>query len=431
MGSPTYRTTISSLSFDAFYADEFGRINDDSNTFLDTDARKGFHKNRFTNVFEINGQKTENSGFATISFANQANPNENSNLILKQHGCPPKGQDTRTATVYFSNSVINYWQHILTSKKKWDSPVNLTVLFAVGTELNRHGIRNFFESQTNMQGIIVVQGVEVPRDNPVRIGVSLSTEVIKSEFAKIFGMEVAFKVKVLAGFSTGYCGLNSCIQNELLNLAEVERLIFYDCLYLAGADVSTPVAVQKLKSKTDASRFKMIAYKCTQAGNSFADSAKINLHPQLTSLFSAGSKGLIENLYYNVFYTYLITHRILSAAFDDKIISFPNEDFKKAFEDLKNVMPKRGYMISNLEAFKYAFGVNADTSKLTVFNDWAQQNKDILRAFGKFLGTKSNAQSIRGLLWQNGLPGWGGGPSDGEENHDLLIPEFGWEYLPY
>jgi hypothetical protein len=429
MGESTYRTTPSSLSFDAFYSDEFGRINDDTNTFGNLDARKGFHKNRFTNVFEINGQKTESSNFTKIYFANQANPNENSNLTIKQHGCPPKGQDTKSATIYFSNSVLNYWQHILIEKKKWDSPINLTILFAVGTELNRHGLRNFFESQTNMQGIIVVSGVEVPRDNPVRIGVSPSTAILKTELNRIFGIEVEFKVKVIAAFSTGYCGLNICIQNELLNLAEVERLVFYDCLYLSGADCSTAVAVQKLKSKVDGSKFKLIAYKCTQAANSFADDAKVNLHPQLVALFSSNRNGLVENLYYNPSYTYLITYRILSAAFDDQVISFPNDTFKRAFDELKIVIPKRGYIISNLDAFKYAFGANADTSKLTVFNDWAQVNRDKLRAFGKFLGTKNDTESIRGLIWKNALPGWGGG--DGEENHDLLIPEFGWEYLPY
>jgi hypothetical protein len=198
---------------------------------------------------------------------------------------------------------------------------------------------------------------------------------------------------------------------------------------LSGEDFNTSVVINKLKSKVDMSKFKLLAYKCTQAANSFSDDKKINLHPQLLNLFAENKNGLIENLYYNVFYTYLITHRSLSSAFDDKVISFPNDSFKKAFEDLKLVMPKRGYMISNLDAFKYAFGVNADISKLTVFNTWVQQNKDKLRAFGKFLGTKNDNQSIRGLLWENALPGWGGG--DGEENHDLLLPEFGWEYLPY
>lgn len=185
----------------------------------------------------------------------------------------------------------------------------------------------------------------------------------------------------------------------------------------------------KLKTKVDSSKFKLIVYKCTQGGNSFADTTKTNLHPQLLALFASTRKGLIENLYYNPFYAYLITHRALSSALEDKVIAFSNDPFKKAFEDLKTVMPKRGYMISNLDAFKYALGESADIRKLTVFDNWAQQNKDTLRAFGKFLGSKKDSTSIRGLLWQNMLPGWGGG--DGEENHDLLLPEFGWEYLPY
>jgi len=428
MGKSTYRSTFGALLYDAFYIDEFGKLNDDTNTFINSDTRKGFHKNRFTNIFEINGVKSESSNFATISFVNQANPNENSNLILKQHGCPPKGQDNNEGTLYFSNSVIAYWQNILTQKKEWESPINLTVLFAVGTELNRHGLRSFFESQSNMQGIVVISGIEVPRDNPVRIGVSPSTEVLQKALDTIFGVKVQFRVRVLAAFSTGYCGLNVCLQNELLNLSEVERLVFYDCLYLTGADCNTTLSVQKLKSKVDNSKFKLVAYKCTQGANTFADNAKINLHPALLSLFP-NAKGLIENLYYNVFYTYLITHRILSSAFEDKIISFPNDSFKNAFEELKMVMPKRGYIISNLEVFKYVFGSNADINKLTVFNDWVRTNKEKLRSFGKFLGSKNIQKSIRGLLWQNTLPGWGGG--DGEENHDLLIPEFGWEYLPY
>jgi len=428
MGASTYRSTGGSLSFDAFYIDEFGRLNDDSNTFTDSDARKGFHKSRFTNVFEMDGVKYETSNFATIYFPNQANPNENSNLIFKQHGCPPKGQDNRSASLYFSNSVIAYWQTVLSQKKEWESPINLTVLFAVGTELNRHGLRTFFESQSNMQGIIVISGIEVPRDNPVRIGVSPSTEILQKELDSIFGVKVQFRVKVLAAFSTGYCGLNICIQNELLNLSEVERLVFYDCLYLQGADCNTAMSVQKLRSKADSSKFKLIAYKCTQNANSFVNKDKIDLHPQLVSLFP-NKKGLVENLYYNKFYIYTITHRILNSAFEDKIISFPNETFKNAFEELKMVMPKRGYMISNIKTFKYVFGPNADVSKLTLFEDWCLLNEKKLKEFGKFLGSKNVPTSIRGLLWQNTLPGWGGG--DGEENHDLLIPEFGWEYLPY
>lgn len=446
MGQPTYRSTATSLSFDAFYADEFGRPNDETNTFTHVDERKGFHKNRFTSVIEAGGRNKEISNFDSFTFDNQANPNINSGLSVKQHGCPPGNQDKRSADFYFSNSVISYWQQLLKDGKKWESPINLTVFFAVGTELNRHGIRNFFESQTSMQGIVVIAGIEPPRDGPVRFGVSPSTTILNDELKKAFSMEVVFKVKVLAAFSTGYCGLNICIQNGLLEFSDVERLVFYDCLYLLGADCNTATSVNILKSKVNPLKFKLIAYKCTQGANSFASKDSVELHPSLASLFP-GKKGLIENLYYNVSYTYLITHRILSTAFDDKVIAFPNDTFKKAFDDLKAVMPVRGHMISNLDTFKFAFGANADISQLTVFNNWVQTNQKLLTAFGRFLGTRNDAQSIRGLIWRNALPGWFGGnvvngkdkagnnilvfPGDGEENHDLLLPEFGWEYLPY
>jgi hypothetical protein len=47
-------------------------------------------------------------------------------------------------------------------------------------------------------------------------------------------------------------------------------------------------------------------------------------------------------LFYTNAYVLLITHRILSAAFDDRVIAFQNEQFKTAFKNLKAVMPERG-----------------------------------------------------------------------------------------
>ncbi len=429
MGTPTYRSTPGGIAFDAFYPDEFGAVNDATNTLLQVNDRLGFHKSRHTNVFVVGGTIKEHSSYASISFPNQANPNLNTRLKVKQHGTPASG-DLQHATFYFSNTVINYWFQLVSSGGKWETPINLTVLFAVGTELNRHGIRSFFEGQTNMQGIVVISGIEAPRDNPVQYGVSPSTALLTAELKKMFNMDVVFNVKVLAAFSTGFCGLNICLMNELLDLSGVERLVMFDCLYLFGADCNTLSAINLLKSKADKSKFKLVCYKTTQAGNSFADTTKTELHPSLLTLFNS-KKGLIENMYYNVLYTYLITHRGLTAAFEDSVIAFPNAAFEKAFNDLKAVMPRRGTLISNLNTFKMVYGASVSLAGKRVFEDWAKENLSLLRSFGKFLGSKKDGTSIRGLLWQNQLPGWSGGPSDGEENHDLLIPEFGWEYLPY
>jgi len=430
MGTPTYRLTSSSLVFDAFYCDEFGQINSDTNTSADNDARKDFHKNKFTSVIPglANGNVGELSNFTRISLKNQANPAVNSGLIVKQHGCPA-APDLQTTSFFFSSSLIAYWHQLQAAKNPWKVPINLTVFFAVGTELNRHGLRTFFDSLTNMQAIVLISGIEPPKGS-ARYGVSTSQADLKDALKSIFGMEVEFTIKVLASFSTGYCGLNICLINNLLEVADVERLVIYDCLYLNGADTNTIAAINLLKTKVNTSRFKLIAYKCTQGGNSFADGTKIELHPSLLSLFP-GKKGLIENLYYNVLYAYLITHRALTSAFDDNVIAFPNATFQKAFNDLKAVVPRRGTMISDLNTYKFVYGQGVSLSGKTIFNDWIKANQTLLKEFGKFLGSKKDAQSIRGLIWQNALPGWGGGNSDGEENHDLLIPEFGWEYLPY
>jgi hypothetical protein len=61
---------------------------------------------------------------------------------------------------------------------------------------------------------------------------------------------------------------------------------------------------------------------------------------------------------------------------------------------------------------------------------WANDraHRQVIREFLRQLGSKTRRDSIRQLIWGNELPGWPGG--DGEENHDLLLPDFAWEYLP-
>jgi len=80
---------------------------------------------------------------------------------------------------------------------------------------------------------------------------------------------VPYKIKVLAAFSTGSCGLNQTLLNDLVNFSDVERLVFYDCLY-AQQCANTANALRNFKAKAD-SKLKIIVYKSTECGNSFKE----------------------------------------------------------------------------------------------------------------------------------------------------------------
>ena len=59
MGDSKYRATRGSLSFDAYYKDEWGQINSAANCVSHASERDGFHKNVFTTVLTVNGSTVE------------------------------------------------------------------------------------------------------------------------------------------------------------------------------------------------------------------------------------------------------------------------------------------------------------------------------------------------------------------------------------
>lgn len=117
------------------------------------------------------------------------------------------------------------------------SPFEVTVLFAVGTEMLRHGIRGFCDQAGRV--LVVVSGVESGWDLSKPIGrawgVGITKEILSALFAKVGHPDAEFTIKVLAAYSTGYRGIASTINafagTETLELSSVSNVVFFDAFY--------------------------------------------------------------------------------------------------------------------------------------------------------------------------------------------------------
>jgi hypothetical protein len=427
--SSKFRSTPGALLFDAYYSDEFGATNTDANT-SDLDGnraeRVGFHKNKFTETATPSpGTALEFSkSYSEFNVYNKANPSFTIGLKVKQSDAPRDPEhDKHTIKLFFAQSVFDYASGL--GGQPWKEPINLTILFAINFELNRHGLRSFFVNQSGLLGLIVVPGVEPKKGSP-RWGIAVGDDQIDRMLQNAFHSTttVPYRVRVLAGFSTGYNGLNQTLLNELVQLNEVRRIVFYDCLYELGCG-STAQAVAKLKSKAG-SDLKIVVYKTSEAGNSFADPVRLAVLVKNPGLIDP--LGVIENLFQQPTYISLVCFRSLEAAEHDGVITIP-APVKPAYDALKAVVPARGVMISNERCFKYIHGSLPTWAGVVLFEAWVKANQKVIDQFSKHLGSVNAKGTVRHILWGNHLPGWVGG--DGEEKHDLLMPEFGWEYLPY
>jgi hypothetical protein len=423
MGDNKYRATGGALSFDAYYKDEWGIVNSSSNSMLNSTERDGFHKNTFTSVVG-NIEKSQSHVFP---FENKANPKKFQSLKDKSNPVPSATEPKYQLQIYFSDSVESYAKTQI--GKSWDKPILLTLYFGVGTELVRHGIRSFFKNQTNMQAIVQVPGIEPEKKGDPRFGISVDDVQLKQALNNYFNRsDVTYEIKVVAAFSTGSCGLNQTLLNELVTLTNIKRLIFFDCLYTYQCG-DTALAIKNLKSKT--TNLKIIVYKTSEGGNSFFPGTN-SLHVIKTNPILFNTSTVIENLFQNPLYIALIIFRALESAVADNVTTIPNTNLK-IYNDMQIILNKspRGLIISNKNCFKEVHGSLPSSSTYTYFEDWSKDPKNVstIQGFYSKVGSISVNGTFRNLLWGNKIPGWSGG--DGEDKHDLLIPEFGWEYLPY
>jgi hypothetical protein len=137
------------------------------------------------------------------------------------------------------NRDVTYW--LCTSeklKKRYDELTDKTeltakvaVFFGVGPEPNLFGLRAYF-SPTITPVLVGVSGFESGwPDVPKAWGVGISTAVIRRLLDDAGLTGLPFQVEVMAGYSTGYRGLNLTAINKLVDLTHLKRFVYFDAFY--------------------------------------------------------------------------------------------------------------------------------------------------------------------------------------------------------
>lgn len=115
--------------------------------------------------------------------------------------------------------------------KKKLPPAKVAVFFGVGPEPNLFGLRQFFTATPSCV-LVGVEGFESGwKDVPKAWGVGVSTRIIRRLFDDSGLKDLAFQVEVMAGYSTGYRGLNLTAINTLVDLTTLKRFVYLDAFY--------------------------------------------------------------------------------------------------------------------------------------------------------------------------------------------------------
>lgn len=307
----------------------------------------------------------------------------------------------------------------------------ISLLFAVGTEMMRHGLRKFFDGFSD-RILVVISGIiegawKMVQDTVKHAwGVGITTNIINDLLAAAGVSGVSWEVDVVACYSTGYRGLNGTINNFAtqpgkLDLTHVSMVVVYDALYRGDAPLpgnNTQRALGALESVTS-SRVSVAVYEVTMAGTPRENSDTVVSQSWLQKTF--GSRYALINLKkHGIALSGLIYARMFDAAVKDGYLAA--NTLPSQLQNLMSALPPRSQVCSPMPASFRRLPGGADFMKLT---DWeAAHDADLKALVGQ-------QEVLRQGVISNGrflLMGWGP-PAVGEIYHDGFIPEFGWELL--
>lgn len=143
------------------------------------------------------------------------------------------------ATKAIFDEPTKYWLYAPPKLKEWydkasdktQRTAKVAVFFGVGPEPNLFGLRQFF-ADTGVCVLVGVSGFESGWKNvPKAWGVGVSTAIIRTLLDGAGLKDLPFQVEVMAGYSTGYRGLNLTAINKLVDLSKLRRFIYLDAFY--------------------------------------------------------------------------------------------------------------------------------------------------------------------------------------------------------
>lgn len=310
------------------------------------------------------------------------------------------------------------------------SPAKVTVLFAVGSEIIRHGLRVFFSSFPN-RALVIVPGIEAASTLGATVGrgwgIGVTKAIIDELFASAGLAGTSWTIDVIAGYSTGYRGIIGTINNfgvsppTALDLTNVKNVILFDALYRGdkpapgGNMLRALTTMNTLTGKTA----RLIVYEVTEGGTPRA--AGDTRVPQATLAALYSGRYQLNNLKtQGTNLQALIYARMFDAAVKDGY--FPASALPTPLQNLMKVLPRRGLAASTLPMAPFRLFSPGGAVDLKT---WGKTNATDIAAFS------SSAEPLRAAVIANpafNLMGWGV-PSVGDVMHDGFIPEFGWEWL--
>jgi hypothetical protein len=99
-------------------------------------------------------------------------------------------------------------------------------------EINLFGLRTYFAESDDCV-LITIPGVEKdwPEYSNKAWGIGITMGQIAELMTKAGLSGIEFTGEVMAGYSTGYRGVNLTIINQLVNLSALKRFVYYDAFY--------------------------------------------------------------------------------------------------------------------------------------------------------------------------------------------------------
>jgi hypothetical protein len=323
------------------------------------------------------------------------------------------------------------------------TPLKISLLYAVGSELNRRGLRRFCQGAANT-AVIVGRGIEAGWKDTggTAWGKSISraqiNALIKAALTQIdsffdasrsINLTDSFKdkwtIEVLGGYSTGYQGVVASIVYALdpphakgaappvtldLPLTGLKRVIFYDCMYLrdtAKQGVRMADALRILLAKTSA---QIYVYRMSQGGNSDTALAQARALGKRVTMIDKFGAGLNFRMLY---FARMLKDAVADGYFTDGTVP-------DGFTAMVAAVPKRGTIASDALVISDPAASPARASATTIDQFAKAHTAEILAA------QKQQTRAHELILWYS-LAGWN--PQLGEMDHDGHLAELGWEYL--
>src|SRR5262249_47307735 len=101
---------------------------------------------------------------------------------------------------------------------------------------------------------IEVGGIESVPEKTGPWGIGITDAMIADLLTQALGTKVPSRLEVIAAYSTGYRGINGTINNSLVDLTHLQKMIFYDCLYRADGPKAPSGASMPPKRHREAPR---------------------------------------------------------------------------------------------------------------------------------------------------------------------------------